>query len=178
MSLLLDTYVDETDSPELRVAVGILGAFALVAALIASYGGIRWVYARRRRPWAWVAISVLEATSREISPPVVARGIGSRGGNLAIRLPQGITNFINEGDSFLALNSHTREQLGSVAVVEVYDDSCICIVFDKMEHEEFWDRLESRMNRDFSPPSGVEFSRPNNQASFDLVLRQIRNWAG
>lgn len=177
----LTVYSDEASSANHRTAI-IVGASLVSAAItigsIGAYAGTRWAYARRRRPWAWVAIRALDASSREISPSIPALGIGSRDGNLAIRLPQGVVHSIKEGDSFLALNSHTRERVGLVDVVEVLHDSCICVVFDKMDHQEFWEGLENRMNRDFAPPPGAEFSRLVNQDHFDFVRRQIRNWAG
>lgn len=140
--LSLEVYSDEASSANQRTAISVgasLVSAAIATGLMGAYAGTRWVYVRRQRPWAWVATRVLEAASRESAPLIPAMGIGSRDDGLVVRLPQGEANSIDEGDSFLAFHSHTGEQLGLVVVVEVYSDSCICAVFDKMDHEEFWE---------------------------------------
>ena len=179
--LLLVTYASEEAPTGQRVAAivgGCLGAVALSVVLVAAYVGSLWVYARRRRPWTWVAIRVLDAASRESGPTISALGIGSRDGNLIIRLPREKNDFILEGDSFLALNAHTQEQLGIVRVVSVSEDSYLCGVSERIGNPVFWETLEGRMMHDFSSPTGVEFSRYVNQDSINLVRRLIRSWGG
>ena len=177
--LLLVTYASETAPAGQRVAVivgGSLASVGLAIALILAYAGIRWAYARCRRPWAWVAIRVLDAASMTNYPSVPALGIADRNGDLAISLPFGGSGFIAEGDAVLALNVHTKEILGALNVASVERDSCLCIVTNITESPDFWAGLEERVRRDFSPPIGVEFSRPINQDSIDLARRIIRRW--
>jgi hypothetical protein len=179
--LLLVTYASETASTGQRVAViagGSLGSIALAIAFILSYAGIRWAFCRRRRPWAWVAIFVMEAASGKPAQSVSALGISHSGGSLIVSLPRERNDFLAVGDSFVAANVHTKENLGAVEVISVASGFCLCEVIDRMESPDFWAGLENRMAHDFSPPSGVEFSRYINSGSIDSVMRLIRKWGG
>ena len=178
--LSLSVYTDETWPAGERVVVVVVASLAsagVAIGLIVSCQSVRGLYARRRRPFAWIAIRVLEVASRESDPPVTALGIGSMEGELVIRLPLGVRNPIAEGDPFLALNTHTKEQLGAVCVIAVDQDSCLCTVSDKMNRHDFWAGLENRMMSDFSAPGGVEF-RFVNQVPIDIVRTLIRRWGG
>ena len=177
--LLLVTYASETTSTGQRVAViagGSLSSIALSIALIIAYAGLRWAYCRRRRPWTWVAIFVLEAASGRPAQSVSALGISHSGGSLIVSLPRERNDFLAAGDSFVAANVHTKENLGAVEVISVESDFCLCQVIDRMESPDFWAGLENRMAHDFSPPTGVEFSRYIDKDSIDSVKRLIRSW--
>lgn len=159
------------------MAVGVVGAIALAAGLIAAYSGVRWVYVRRRRPWVWIAVRALAAAAGP-GTPVQSRGIASRNGELAVSLPREERDFLALGDLFLAVNMHTGQRLGMVEVVVIERDFCLCEVVDRMDAQEFWAGIESRMMHDFSPPSGVGFSRCSNQDAIDFAERLIRRWGG
>ncbi len=178
ISLLLAGYAGETESRGLYVAVGVVGAFALAAGLIAFYSGVRWVYARRRRPWVWIAVRALEAAAAGPGEPVQSLGISDRNGEIVVILPREERDFLALGDLYLAVNMHTGQRLGVVEVVVIERDFCLCEVADRMDAQEFWAGIESRMRRDFSPPSGVGFSRCSNQDAIDFVERLIRRWGG
>ena len=178
ISLLLVAYADEIASSELYIAAGVIGSFALASALIAAYIGIRWAYARRRRPWAWSAVRVLNAAAVQPGMTVKSRGISSRNGELAVSLPRQQSDFLVLGDLFLATNIHTRQKLGVVEVVVIEQDFCLCEVTDRMGSHGFWAGIENRMMHDFSPPSGVEFSLCINQDAIDFAKRLIRRWSG
>ncbi len=178
--LSLSVYTDDTWPAGERVVVVVVASLVsagVAIGLIVSCQSVRGLYAGRRRPFAWIAIRVLEVASRESDPPVTALGIGSREGELVIRLLLGVTNPIAEGDSFLVLNAHTKEQLGSVFAIAVDHDSCLCMVSDKMNRHDFWANLENRMMSDFSAPPGVEF-RFVDQVPIDIVRTLIRRWGG
>ena len=177
ISLLLAVYAGETESRGLYVAVGVVGAFALAAGLIAAYSGVRWVYVRRRRPWVWIAVRALGAAARP-GMPVQSRGIASRNGELAVSLPREERDFLALEDLFLATNMHTGQRLGVVEVVVIERDFCLCEVTDRMDCQEFWAGIESRMMHDFSPPSGVGFYRCSDQDAIDFAERLIRRWGG
>jgi hypothetical protein len=177
--LSLAVYPGEASSTNQRVAIIVsvgLVSVAVAAGLIATFSGIRWIYARRRRPLVWIAIRVLTTASGETTLSIPARGISDRGGSLSVSLPREQNDFLWEGDSFLAINVHTKEQLGLIEVILVEQDSCLCMVSDRMQFQDFWAGLENRMAHDFSPPIGVEFSRCINQDSIDFAKRLIRSW--
>ena len=106
------------------------------------------------------AIKVINAASREIEPRVHAMGIGSRNGELVIRIPTTHLDQFSVGDQLLAYQAHTSEQLGAVLMIEVDSDSCLCSVSDKMYNDRFWNAdLEERMQfrTAKSPPQGRIF---------------------
>ena len=178
ISLLLAVYADETASRGLYAAGWVAGAFALAAGLIAFYSGVRWVYVRRRRPWVWIAVRVLDSAAGQPGEPVQSLGISDSKGDLVVSLPREERDFLVPGDLFLATNMHTGQRLGVVEVVAIEQDFCLCEVTDRMDAQEFWAGIESRMMHDFSPPSGVGFSRCSNQDAIDFVERLIRRWGG
>ena len=64
--LSLAVYPGEASSTNQRVAIIVsvgLVSVAVAAGLIATFSGIRWIYARRRRPLVWIAIRVLTTAS-------------------------------------------------------------------------------------------------------------------
>ena len=175
--LSLSGYTDATWPAGRRVMAASLASAGVAIGLIIFCQLVRRLYVGRRRPFAWIASRVLEVASRESGLSVEALGIGSREGELVIRLPLGVTNAIEEGDSFLALNTYTKEQLGSVYVISVDQDSCLCTVSDNMNRHDFWAGLENRMMSDFAAPPGVEFHLVN-QVPIDIVSTLIRRWGG
>ena len=140
------------------------------------YSRIRGTFLRRRRPLAGIAILVLEAASGRPARSVSARGISNKGGSLIVSLPRERNDFLAIGDSFAAANVHTMENVGTVEVISVESDFCLCQIIDRMESADFWAGLENRMAHDFSPPAGVEFSRHIDKDSIDSIKRLIRSW--
>ena len=178
--LLLAIETDDSSSKDELVNTVLFAVLAAVGAsvlLLGVYAMAQALYSRRRKVPAIIADRVLEAAARESSPWILALGIGSRDGELVIRLPLQDPESIAESDSFLALNAHTKEQLGSVCVIAVDQDSCLCTVSDKMNRHDFWAGLENRMMSDFSAPPGVEF-RFVNQVPIDIARTLIRRWGG
>ncbi len=181
LAIALTVYVDDKSSyGRILAAVGgsFLGSTITTIFSISLCKGIRCTYLRRRRPLAGIAIMVLEAASGRPAQSIPALGISDRGGSLIVSLPRERSDFLSVGDSFVAANVHTKEILGAVEVISVESDFCLCQVIDRMESPDFWAGLENRMAHDFSPPSGVEFSRYINSGSIDSVMRLIRKWGG
>lgn len=119
---------------------------------------------------------MLEAASGRPAQSVSALGISHSDGSLIVSLPRERNDFLAAGDSFVAANVHTKENLGAVEVISVESDFCLCQVIDRMESPDFWAGLENRMAHDFSPPTGVEFYRYIDKDSIDSVKRLIRSW--
>ena len=155
----------------------VLSAAASVALMLAGGSGL-WIYRKRRRPLAWLAIRVLNAAARGSDVSVGALDILSRNGSLAVSLPRRQNDFVEEDDSFLAFRVRDGKQLGIVSVILVQEDSYICVVTDRMNAQDFWNGLESRMTADFSPPSGVGFSQRIDRVDVDFAQRLISSWGG
>ena len=179
LAIALTIYVDEESSyGHILAAVGgsFLGSSATTIFSISLCKGIRGTFLRRRRPLAGIAILVLEAASGRPARSVSARGISNKGGSLIVSLPRERNDFLAIGDSFAAANVHTMENVGTVEVISVESDFCLCQIIDRMESADFWAGLENRMAHDFSPPAGVEFSRHIDKDSIDSIKRLIRSW--
>ena len=178
-AIVFPIYVDENSSYG-QIIAGVGGSFlgSTVATIfsISLCKGIRSTYLKRRRPLARLAIKVLEAATGRPTQSIPALGISDSGGSLIVSLPREQSDFLSVGDTFVAANVHTNEMLGAVEVTIVESDFCLCQVIDRMESPDFWAGLENRMAHDFSPPSGVEFSRYIDRDSIDSVKRLIRSW--
>lgn len=174
-------YVDDSITTR-QVIISVAAAFGVSVAAtfltIFVYRGLRFTYRKRRTPLARIAIKVINAASREIEPRVHAMGIGSRNGELVIRIPTTHLDQFSVGDQLLAYQAHTSEQLGAVLMIEVDSDSCLCSVSDKMYNDRFWSDLEDRMQFNFQAPHGVEFSHYVDQYSIALVRKLVRSWEG
>ena len=155
-------------------AVGVSVAATFLTVFVCR--GLRFAYHKRRRPLAWIAIKVIEAASLNSGSPIPALGISSRNGGLAIILENSGHAVLAMGDQIDATNTVTRCPLGKLEVVAVGEDYCLCEVTDRMDSSEFWEGLEGRMMRCFSPPSHVEFSRYVDDHWIDSVSRLVRRW--
>ena len=172
-------YIDDSTATR-QVILSVAAAFgaSVVATLltIIVYRGLRNSYRKRRKPLARIAIRVIDAASRKTGPPIPARGISARDGNLAISLEISRNEFIAVGDQIYAANTVTGRRLGTLEVVDIEQDYCLCEVTDRMDSSDFWTGLEERMTRSFCPPSRVEFSRYINESSIASVTRLVRRW--
>lgn len=179
LAIALPIYVDVKPSyTQVLAAVGgsLVGSVVATIFSVLLCKVIRGTFHRRRRPLAGIAIRVLEAASGRPAQSIPARGISDKAGSLIVSLPREPSDFLAAGDSFLATNVHTKENLGVVEVISVEQDFCLSQVTDRMESPDFWAGLENRMAHDFSSPTGVEFSRYINQDSIDSAKRLIRSW--
>ena len=160
----------------LSVTGAVVAAIGGTLATIILYSLTRWLIARRRRPFVWIAIGVLDKASSGAGPPIHARGISDRNGNLAISLEISGNDPFAVGDQINATNTVTRQPLGTLEVVVIEQDYCLCEVTDRMDSSDFWTGLEERMMRSFCPPYMVEFSRYVDETWIDSVSRLVRRW--
>jgi hypothetical protein len=136
---------------------------------IASAFGCRYLYVRHKKPIAKIAIWAIRQAADRYRSPVESLSIDEQTGDLVIRSKIGSREDVNLRDRFFAYNSANLGRLGIIEVVDIDPDSCLCMVFDRMESVEFWEDLEFRMKRDFQPPQGVLFSRQIDQTEIDLT---------
>ncbi len=171
---------DSSTNSEITITVILAVAIAVGTSvlLIAAYTTFRAGYSRRRRLPAMLAIWVLGQAEQGPVPAFKATGIGERNGNLIILLSAGWEDSVDVGERFIAYNDASGRKLGIIIAVEVDGDSCRCEVSDGMEQGEFWEELESRMTRDFSPPVGVTFSRQINPEVIESAKQLLRRWGG
>ena len=172
-------YIDEYSTAR-SVALSVAAALAVsvVATFLTIMVGIGFMisYRRRKRPIAHIATRVINAASRHSGQPIPARGISSRNGNLAISLEVSEHEFFALGDQINAINTVNRQPLGTLEVVLIEEDYCLCEVVDRMDSSDFWTGLEERMMRSFCPPYLVEFSRYVDETWIDSVSRLVRRW--
>ncbi len=162
----------------LMVAAALGGSIIATLLTIVTGKVSRGSYRKRRMPLAQIAIRVIDAASRRTGLPIPARGIADREGSLAISLEVPQPEFLAVGDQIYATNTVTGEQLGTLEVVVVEQDYCLCEVTDRMDSSDFWTGLEERMTRCFCPPSRVEFGQYVSENSIDSVSRLVRRWGG
>jgi hypothetical protein len=129
-------------------AVLVLIAFFLVKAFIFT----------ARLILSWLALFVFFVAVEKYSKPVIAESISEQHGDLVVRLPLGADNGLTSEQRIQAANSATGEILGVLSPLDIGRTACLCIVFDRM-NVDFWDDLDNRKRRNFSPPSGVKFAR-------------------
>ena len=171
---------DDSSSPGAIVAVVTLAVFAAAGfsgSLIAIGAGCGFLYAKRRKPAAAVALWALDRVAKTPSQSYTASGIGARGNELVIRLSLEPGEPVEPGEKFVVSNPANKVRLGVMTAVEVGPDSFLCVIFDRMGNEEFWVELESRMNRDFSPPGGVVFTRHFDAGIIAAAKQAIRVWS-
>lgn len=181
LAIALSIYIDEESSTYRALAVigGGIGGASIAAICTIFFGkAVRGIYLRRRWPLAWIAVKIIRVASGKIRAPIPARGISDRNGNLAVGLIISHNDYLSVGDLISATNINTRRLLGTLEITELNQDLCLCELVDRMDSNEFWVGLESRMLHSFCPPSGVEFSRHVDPAAVDFVERLIRSWGG
>ena len=179
--LSLIVYTDGDSPTEQRIAIVVsasIGSALFAITLIVAYAGIKWAHARRRQALVWITVKVLDAASRKTEQPIPAQGISDRNGSLVVSLILEQNDFIAQGDRIWATNINTEKQLGELEVVELEQDFCLCELTDRMDSNEFWVGLESRMMQQFCPPSGVRFSGAVDQDTVDFIKRLVRKWGG
>ena len=160
------------------ISLASLAAAATTVALVIS-ARAGWLVSRKiaRTVLSRLALFTLLRAVDRYSTPVEAISIGELNGNLVIRLPLGTDDEAESGQRFSAINSATGTLLGVIESFEVGNSSCSCSVSATM-NVEFWEELESRMRREFSPPGGVIFSREIPDGFWDLANRIICHWGG
>lgn len=131
-----------------------------------------------RKSLSRVTLFTLRRAIIAYSKPVQAHSIGEQEGSVIIKLPLGAAGGTLSGQRILASNAATGEVLGVVEPVEIREASCLCLVADRMDQAEFWDNLESRKRRDFSPPQGVVFSREIPDGFWDFAEKVTLHWRG
>ena len=135
-----------------------------------------------RRLWriclSWITLFILRRAIKAYSSPVQAHSIGEQEGSVVIKLPLGADSGTTLGQRILASNAATGDALGIVQPLEVRKSSCLCMVSDRMDRLEFWEGLENRKRSDFSPPSGVVFSREIPDNFGDFAEKVTLYWRG
>ena len=111
-----------------------------------------------KRTMVWVTLKTVQKAVRNQSETVEATGITAIGDGVGIGLAMGSADGIIPGHQFVVLNAASQERWGVLEVSDVWDDYCVCSVFDRM-NPEFWADLERRMRYDASPPQGVTIRR-------------------
>ena len=159
------------------VMLAVLAAAGFGVCLMAIGAGCGLLYAKRRRPAAAVALWALDRVAKTPAQSYTTSGIGARGNELVIRLSLEPGRVVEPGEKFVVSNPANKARLGIITAVEVETDSFLCVIFDRMGSEEFWVELESRMNRDFSPPGGVVFTRHLDAGIIEAAKQAIRVWS-
>lgn len=164
----------------LQVAAGVLllsgvGAVAVSALITAVVRVSRKLW---RKSLSGVTLFTLRQAVKGYCKPVQAHSIGEQEGNVVIKLPLGEDSGTLVGQRILAANTATGDIIGVVEPVEVREASCLCLVADRMDQTEFWEDLESRKRRDFSPPQGVVFSREIPDGFWDFTEKVTLHWRG
>ena len=155
------------------VAAGIVTLVLVVLAI-----ALAWVAKKVwRKVLARVTLFTLLRAVDRYSAPVQAVSIGERNGSLVIRLPLGEDSGMVSGQRFSAINLATGGLLGVIESFDVEKLSCSCSLSGSINIE-FWEELEARMRREFSPPAGVIFSREIPEGFWDLANGIIRHWGG
>lgn len=159
------------------IILAVLAAAGFGVCLIALGAGCGFLYAKRRKPAAAVALWALDRVAKTPSQSYTASGIGARGNELVIHLSLEPGEAVEFDEKFIASNPANKARLGVMTAVEVGPDSFLCVIFDRMGNEEFWVELESRMNRDFTPPGGVVFTRHFDAGIIEAAKQAIRVWS-
>lgn len=173
-----------TDDTSSKQEVGLAIFFAVIIAAGASIALLafsfvcEYLYARRTKPLAHIAMWSVRRAAMSFKSPVESLGIAERAGNLVIRLDTGSVEGVNLGDRFIVYNSVGEIRLGLIEVIEADPESCLCTIYDRTGGVEFWEQLEFRMKQEFQPPQGVNFSRQIDQSEIDLTEKILRYWGG
>ena len=126
------------------------------------------------RVMVWITFKMVRKAIATEARTVEATGITSIEGDVGIGLPLGIRDGVASGQRFVVLNTASQEKWGVLEVAEVQHNSCVCLVFDRI-NPDFWTDLEKRMRHDASPPLGVTIRREiPEEVLFDLLQSLLR----
>ena len=126
---------------------------------------------------ASIALWAITRATKDSSTNILAQGIDDRSGSVVVRLGVGSSAGVTVGDRFEVVNNASRRKWGVLEALEVEEHSCLCWVSARIQVE-FWEALESRMDRDPSPPAGIAIAREVPEGLLEFVTRLLRNWGG
>lgn len=158
-----------------NAVLALVSAGVATALLIIAGWGLSRLW---RKSLSRVTLFTVRRAVKGYCKPVQAHSIGEQEGNVVIKLPLGEDSGTLVGQRILAANTATGDIIGVVEPVEVREAACLCLVADRMDQAEFWEELESRKRRDFSPPQGVVFSREIPDGFWDFAEKVTLHWRG
>jgi hypothetical protein len=127
-----------------------------------------------RRLAVWVTFKTIRKFVSEIEPTVEPLGIATVDDDVGVGLPLGLRDGVIKGEKFVVLNTASEEKWGTLEVLDVWEISCICSVFDRT-NEEFWNNLERKMRQDPSFPRGATVRREiPNELLFDWLQALLK----
>ena len=164
----------------LSVLVAVLASIAIsaaIAALVAGYGfPLRWTNGAYRTVMRRLAKKAIRSSLSHAMTPIDCTGILETDFGFALRVQAGGLQGITEGSRFNVHESTDNRLWGKVIAVEVRDDDCDCVPYDRV-NEEFWVEIESRLRTDTSAPSNVHLIRDAlDPGSLDGILRLLDDW--
>ena len=160
----------------LNIAFAILISLGGTVVCVAGFSfGARFAGTASSNLRLMITRKTLQRSLQGYATPVISTGIGQHRGTVAVRLAYGAVQFVNNGDRFIAFYAATSEKIGVLEAIEVDEGSCLCRVSDRT-NAGFWEELESRMERDPSPPLGVTFSREIPEGLTDFLDRLVGTW--
>ena len=176
--LLLAIGTDDSSSRrDIVLTVVASVAIAAVASLIllATYHLVTiWLPRLLRRLAVWVTFKTIRKFVSEIEPTVEPLGITTVDDDVGVGLPLGLRDGVIKGEKFVVLNTASEEKRGALEVLDVWEISCICSVFDR-RNEEFWNNLERKMRQDPSFPRGATVRREiPNELLFDWLQALLK----
>jgi len=151
-------------NPPIHDLLGILGGIALGSIIV---GGLTWIWDMAPTIWRRVSayphaagrVTSLEAQIEEAAGYIDAmnsnlaiQSIDERDGTVHLVFPYGKNTGLTEGAVLEVVRESSAEILGVVEVVEAHDRICWARPVDRRAAE-FWEHLEDRMKKDFSPPA-------------------------
>ena len=159
---LLAVWTDESSSGS-HIAVTVLSAVSMAIGGSLILLGV-WISATMllprllRRLAVWVTFRTIHKLVAELEPAVKPIGITPFDDDVGVGLPLGVQDGIIAGDQFVVLNASSGDKWGLLEVSNVWEDSCVCFVSDRI-NKDFWDNLERNMWQDPSFPAGATVRR-------------------
>ena len=159
----------------LLAVISSLSASVVLGAMIASYRYPgRWFALMYRRLIRRLALGAIEASMAHATTRTACMGILNRNGTVALKIQAGELHGVVHDLSFHVYEATDDQLWGRVSVVDLDELTSLCEPFDRI-NEEFWERLEDRMNHDTSPPN-VYLIQELPTDLLELVKRLLNNW--
>ena len=141
---------------DLSIALAVVVAVATLLAFMA--GGYALALRFARQKWRhFLARRMLAALYECREQKLACTGIAEKEGSLIVIIAAGLPSGLVRGAE-LTVDNPAGVPLGRLEVLDVEGGSALCGVLDRVEPT-FWDKLETRMKADFSPPPGVVITR-------------------
>ena len=178
---LLAVWTDDASSGGVIAVVVILAvlmaAAASVVLLLLYHAATVRIPRLLRGIMAWVTFRTVKKALVFYGAPIQSSGIAMEDGRLVIRLDCGTRDRVGNGQRFLVVNNASGMIWGALEGYLVDDDSCLCLVSDRI-NAEFWESLEQRANTEPTLPEGITVTRevPDEGELIGLLRTAIDLW--